>query len=80
MGIFGINDEERDGVDYKETRRTPHYLRNYEESIKLYPKMFSELKEALDLTSDQIRRIFDGGCGYAASTLAIGRTFPEAMR
>src|SRR3989338_5188753 len=56
----------------------PDDLSEYVDGLVFYPIFLSDTVDRLGIDPDSIRSIFDGGCGYGASTLSLAKLFSES--
>lgn len=69
---------DRQELERKEARTSRDAIDDYKEMLPRYTQMFQEGTQILTVPPGTVKRIFDGGCGLGASTLAIGRAFPDS--
>lgn len=50
----------------------------YIDGLVFYPVFLSDTVNRLGIDPDSIRSIFDGGCGYGASTMSLAELFSES--
>ena len=61
-----------------EEKFVPDDPEEYVDGLVFYPPLLSDAVHRLGIDPDSIRSIFDGGCGYGASTVSLAKLFNES--